>query len=191
MAQAPQGIPSANPLLDFSGLPKFKQIRAEHVSPAIAELLEQCNLVLEQVTQDSTPATWQCVVQCLDDVTERLGRAWGIVSHLHSVLDTPELRDTYNENLPRITEFWTRAGQDERLYKKYKEIAASQAYSNFSVARKKVIENALRDFRLGGAELTEAQKPRYSEIPRTYLMPPITLLIGLTMKINWPVFQKM
>jgi oligopeptidase A len=97
-------------------------------------------------------------------VTERLGRAWGVVGHLNAVVDTPELRAAYNENLPKVTEFWTELGQNLKLFEKYKALHASPEYHALSATRKRIIDNAVRDFRLGGAELPEDKKPRFGEI---------------------------
>lgn len=154
-----------NPLLDFSGLPRFESIKTEHVEPAIDHLLSQAKLQLE--TTASTPTekiSWEETTKPLDEITEKLSRAWGIVNHLHSVADSDSLRDAYNACLPKITEFWTNLGQDERLYGIYKTIAQSEAAKSFSTARLKVLENAIRGFQLGGAELPKEQKTRFAEI---------------------------
>ena len=112
----------SNPLLDFSDLPLFDQIRPEHVQAAMDALLDLANQALERVTQPNFAADWTAMSCELDVHTERLGRAWGAVSHLNSVADTPELRAAFNEALPKITEFWTRLGSDERLFAKYKAL---------------------------------------------------------------------
>jgi oligopeptidase A len=109
-----------NPLLDFADLPRFDAIRPEHVEPAVQALLQAANVALEQVTAPGFPADWLALSKTLDVATERLGRAWGAVGHLNAVADTPELRAAYNAGLPKVTEFWTRLGADERLYAKYK-----------------------------------------------------------------------
>src|SRR5450756_2182556 len=80
-----------NPLLSFDDLPLFDQIRPEHVAPAIDQLLTQANAALETVTTTEFPARWGNIASVLDVATEKLGRAWGAVSHLNSVADTPEL----------------------------------------------------------------------------------------------------
>jgi oligopeptidase A len=149
-----------NPLLDFSDLPQFSSIRPEHVAPAVDELLAQANDALEAVTAEEFAPVWQNISKLLDVNTERLGRAWGAVSHLNSVADTPELRAAYNAALPRMTEFWTRLGSDERLYAKYKAIDPA----TLNAEQKKARENALRNFRLGGAELQGAAKERFAAI---------------------------
>ena len=114
-----------NPLLDTSVLPLFDRIAPEHVAPAMDELLAKAEQALETVTAAEFPAEWKAIATTLDVATERLGMAWGAVSHLNSVADTPELRAAYNAALPRVTEFWTRLGSDERLYAKYKAIDLS------------------------------------------------------------------
>ena len=151
-----------NPLLDFSGLPRFAAIRSEHVSPAIDELLVEARRVRD-ATASALP-TWTDFVAPLEDANERLSRAWGQVAHLHAVMDAPPLREAYNANLPKITQYWTELGQDTARFEKYKALAASAEYAGLSPARKKIVENALRDFRLGGAELPSAKKPRYAAI---------------------------
>jgi oligopeptidase A len=153
-----------NPLLDFSGLPRFDAIQPEHVTPAIDDLLAKSRAVVEQLQAPSDSVTWDSFVTPLENATELLGRAWGIVSHLNNVVDTPELRAVYNENQPKVTEFWTELGQNEALFAKYKALRASAEFDTLSPARKRIIENAIRDFRMGGAELPEAQKERFADI---------------------------
>lgn len=155
---------NANPLLDFSGLPRFGEIRPEHVTPALDTLLANANDAVEQAARPDTPATWADVVETIEQATEPLGRAWGVVGHLNAVADTPELRAVYGENLPRVTEFWSSVGQNLALYEKYKAIAASPEYAALSAERKKILDNALRDFRLSGAELPEDRKPRFAQL---------------------------
>ncbi|MDP3760956.1 MAG: M3 family metallopeptidase [Ramlibacter sp.] len=151
---------NSNPLLDFTGLPLFDQVQPQHVGPAVDALLARADKALEAVTQPDFPSRWQDIAQVLDTATEELGRAWGVVSHLNSVADTPELRAAYNEALPRITDFWTRLGSDERLYAKYKAIDPATLNNEQRQAHK----NAIRNFVLGGAELTGAARERFAAI---------------------------
>ena len=155
---------SQNPLLDTSGIPLFDQIKPEHVSPAIDVLLAQAEAALDKVTGPDVPADYDALSLMLDVATETLGRAWGAVGHLNSVADTTELRAAYNENLPRMTEFYTRLGADERLYAKYKALALSEQGLTLSAPRKRALDNALRGFVLGGAELQGAAKERFAAI---------------------------
>ncbi|CAN5173462.1 M3 family metallopeptidase [soil metagenome] len=149
-----------NPLLDFSDLPLFDQILPEHVGPAMDDLLAKAETALAQVTADDFPATWSGIASVLDVATENLGRAWGVVGHLNSVADTPELRAAYNAAMPRVTEFWTRLGADEHLYAKYKAIDVATLNEEQRQAHK----NAIRNFVLSGAELTGAAKERFAQI---------------------------
>ena len=150
----------SNPLLDFSGLPLFDKVTPEVVSPAISELLIQADQALMSVTKPDFPAEWLAISKVLDTATERLSRAWGMVSHLQSVMDTPELRAAYNAQLPRITEFWTRLGANEALYAKYKAIDVSQ----LDTAQSHAHTLAMRNFVLSGAELAGEDKVRFAAI---------------------------
>jgi oligopeptidase A len=154
----------SNPLLDFSGLPRFDAITAEHVTPAIDHLLEQSRAVVAGLEAPADEVNWDNFVAPLENATELLGRAWGIVSHLNNVVDTPELRAAYNENQPKVTEFWTALAQNETLFAKYKALRASAGFDALAPARKRIIDNAIRDFRMGGAELPAAQKERFAAI---------------------------
>jgi len=155
---------STNPLLATEGLPAFDAIRPEHVTPGIDALLAAADAALEAAVSEATPADYDALSRVLSVATERLGRAWGAVSHLKSVADTAELRAAYNENLPKVTEFYTRQGADERLYAKYKAIAASPAAATLNPARQKALAHWLRDFVLSGAELQGEAKARYAQI---------------------------
>ena len=140
-----------NPLLDFSGLPRFADIKPEHVTPAVDQLLADGRATVS-ASINANP-TWEAFIAPLEDANERIGRAWGQVSHLHAVMDNPELREVYNANLPKLTKYWTELGQNQQLFEKYKALHASAQFSGLSAARKRIVENAIRDFRLGGAEL--------------------------------------
>ncbi|MBP6305300.1 MAG: M3 family metallopeptidase [Giesbergeria sp.] len=150
----------SNPLLDFSALPAFDRISPSNVAPALDVLLADANQALETVTAADFAARWSDIAAVLDVSTEKLGRAWGVVSHLSSVADTPELRAAYNEALPRVTEFWTRLGADERLYAKYKAIDAA----SLNGEQRQALKNAMRNFVLSGAELSGAAKERFAQI---------------------------
>ncbi|VWX63711.1 Oligopeptidase A [Burkholderiales bacterium 8X] len=149
-----------NPLLDFTDLPLFDQIRPEHVAPAVDALLAEAENALQTVTAPDFPADWKAISRVLDVASERFSRAWGAVGHLNAVADTPELRAAYNEAMPRVTAFWTRLGSDERLYAKYKAIDPAK----LDPEQRQAHRNAMRNFVLGGAELQGEAKARYAEI---------------------------
>ena len=152
----------SNPLLDFSGLPRFSAIRPEHVAPAIEQLIEEARAA--KTRTNAAPPTWDEFVAPMEDANERLARAWGQVEHLHAVMDSPPLREAYNATLPKITQYWTELGQDSVRFERYKALAASPEFARLSPARRKSVENAIRDFRLSGAELPAELKPRYAAI---------------------------
>jgi oligopeptidase A len=153
-----------NPLLDFSGLPRFDAVQPEHVTPAIRQLLEENRALIERLIAEDTAATWDAFVQPMLDAGERLSRAWGIVGHLHSVNDVPPWREAYNAMLPEVSSFYADLGQNLALFARYKALAAGSEFPTLSPARRRIIENELRDFRLSGAELPEDKKPRFKEI---------------------------
>ncbi len=150
----------SNPLLDFSGPIPFDRITPADVAPAMDALLRRADTALETVTAPGFPAEWNAIARVLDVATEELGRSFSAVSHLNSVADTPELRAAYNEALPRVTEFWTRLGADERLYAKYKAIDPA----TLNAEQRQAHTNAMRNFVLSGAELQGAAKERFAAI---------------------------
>jgi oligopeptidase A len=140
------------------------QVKPEQIAPAIEFLLSGCEAAVTKAIDPKTPASWNDLAEPLEDATEQLGRSWGVVSHLNAVADTPELRAAYGAMLPKVTAFFASLGQNLELYKRYKEIKASAEFAKLSPEQQKVIDNSLRDFRLGGAELADDQKPRFTQI---------------------------
>ncbi|WP_394695477.1 M3 family metallopeptidase [Pseudoxanthomonas japonensis] len=152
-----------NPLLDFSGLPHFDAIRPEHIAPAIDQLLAEAEAAVK-ATEAVAPVTWDAFVVPLDDATERLARGWNQVTHLEAVVNTPALRAAYNAQLAKVTRFWSALGQNLALYRQYRTLADAPEAAQYDDARCKVLDNALRDFRLGGAELPDEQKARFAAV---------------------------
>jgi len=153
-----------NPLLDFSGLPRFAEFKPSWVTPAVEALLAENRALIERVAAPGTPATWRHFVQPLEEANERLHRAWGVVGHLNAVMNSPELREAYNSNLPKVTQYYTDLGQHPGLHARFKALRDGPGFAGLARAQRKIIENELRDFRLGGAELPPAQKARFKEI---------------------------
>ena len=153
-----------NPLLDFTGLPRFAEIKPEHVASAIDQLLEEGRALIARLFEDEIVPTWDNFVRPMEDANEKLIRAWGPVGHLNAVMNSPELRKVYNATLPRITQYYAELGQNVALFEKFKDLRNGSEYKGLSASRKKIIENELRDFRLGGAELPSEKKARYMEI---------------------------
>jgi oligopeptidase A len=153
-----------NPLLHFSGLPKFEEVKAEHVSPAIEHLLTDARATIDTLVASKAEVTWNNFVAKLEDMEEKLSRAWSQVGHMNAVVNSPALREAYNDNLSKLTDFYADLGQDELLYAKFRALRASKSYDALTASQKKIVENELRDFRLGGAELPTEQKARFKAI---------------------------
>jgi oligopeptidase A len=161
---APNELASANPLLDFSGLPRFSEIRPEHVVPAVDVLIADARATIEQIASVAHEPAWESFVQPLADAEDRLERAWGQISHLNAVVNTPALREAYNTSLPKVTAFHTELSQDERLFAGFRALASAPEAATFDAAMGTMIEHALRDFRLSGVELPPAQKARFKVV---------------------------
>ena len=153
-----------NPLLDFTGLPRFDSIEPDHVAPAIRQLLDENRALLAKLELPGTPATWDDFVVPLTDAGERLGHAWGIVGHLHAVNDVPPWREAYNAMLPEVSRFYAELGQNLALFEKFKALRQSPEFATLSPTRQRIVDNEVRDFRLAGAELRPDQKPRFQAI---------------------------
>ena len=153
-----------NPLLDFTGLPRFDRIDAADVAPAIDTLLAAARAAVTRVADDAAPATWASVVAPTETAFDHLDRAWGAVRHLNAVVNTPAIRDAYNAALPRVTAFYADIAQDLGWYARFKALKDGPAFAALDAAQKVVVDNALRDFRLGGAELGDAGKARFKAV---------------------------
>ncbi len=147
-------------LIDFSDLPKFDAIHVADIEPSISYLLTQAQKALEDVTSPTFPANWTQMTRVLDVQVEKLSRAWGVISHLNSVADNAEQRLAYNLMLPKVTEFWTQLGANEKLFQKYEAINQSE----LNLEQKKALNNALRNFILSGAKLKGEKKIRFAQI---------------------------
>jgi len=154
----------SNPLLHFSGLPKFNEIKPEHVSPAVDSLIAEGRALVEQLATSSEAPTWQNFAVKLEDHSEKLGRSWSQVGHMNAVVNSPELREAYNDNLAKLTDFYSDVSQDERLYAKFKAIQSSAAFATLSATQQTIINKEVRDFKLGGAELPAEQKVRFKAV---------------------------
>ena len=159
----------SNPLLEDLPLPAFGRIKPEDIEPAITALLDEHRALARALAKRSEPPTWESLMQPLEDKQDQLQRAWSPVSHLHSVADNEALRDAYNACLPKLTEHAAALGQDEDLWRACKALAASNEFAGLSVAQRKIIKNALRDFRLAGVELNQRDKERCKTLQKSAL----------------------
>ena len=154
-----------NPLLvSMSTQIDYAAIKPEHIAPAIEQLLGTARDAVSAAANPELTVSWDAIVTPLDDASEPLWRAWSVVGHLNSVVNTPELRDAYNALLAKITEFSTWVGLHVGLYSQYQRLHQCPDFENWSPARKRVIELALRDFKLSGVELQGEARTRYAEV---------------------------
>ncbi len=160
----PDDIAMTNPLLDSADLPPYAAIRPEHVEPAIDRLLADNRADIERLLATDTAYTWDSLIRPLEGLEDRLNKAWSPVNHLHSVLDSEALRAAYNACLPKLSAYSTELGQHEGLYRAYRQIADGAEYARLDPAQRKVIDDALRDFRLSGIALPPEQRARYKDI---------------------------
>jgi oligopeptidase A len=150
-----------NPLFDLTGLPPFLRIRPEHVEPAIDQLLAECRARIAELTQRPEVPTWGSFVEPLEELDDRLSRAWSPVGHLNSVMNSDELRQAYNACLPKLSDYGTEVGQNRALFEGYRAVAAEE---HLNGAQRKLLDNALRDFHLSGVDLPADKKERYKAI---------------------------
>ena len=153
-----------NPLLEKTELPQFSKIKPEHVESAIDDLLSKARDVVKKSLQKNNVYTWGNLIEPVENIEDKLNKAWSPVSHLNSVVNSDELRDAYNACLPKLSEFSTEMGQNKALFNAYQQIAKSDSYSSLDTAQQKIITNALRDFRLSGIDLNQEKQDRYKQI---------------------------
>jgi Zn-dependent oligopeptidases len=154
-----------NPLLaPLAELIDYAAVRPAHIEPAIEALLADARSAVERAADPALPPTWEDVVQPLDIACEKLWRAWSVAGHLNAVVNTPELRQAYNAMLPKVTEFSTWVGLHEGLYRQYQRLQQAPDYAAWPAVRRRIVELALRDFRLSGVELQGQARERYAEI---------------------------
>jgi oligopeptidase A len=153
-----------NPVLNRQSLPLFDQIKPDHISPAIESILKEANTLIESLKKKSATASWENFVEPIEIISEKISRAWGQIEHLNAVVNSDNLRKAYNDNLIKLTEFYTNLSQDESLYKKYQSLKDGEAFKSLTSSQKRIIDNVLREFKLGGAELNETDKKRFKAI---------------------------
>ena len=154
-----------NPLLDLSDVPRWAEIRPEHVAFAMQTMLARARQAMNVVEHlDEQAVNWDNFVEYLNNAVEALSRVWGVVTHLHHVVDNEQWRAAYNEFLPQVTEFWTELGQNERILAHYQTLAKEPMCSSLTPTRQRIVTNALRDFALSGALLQGAARAEYAQL---------------------------
>jgi len=153
-----------NPILFRDSLPLFDQIKPSDISPAIEGILKEANSLIHALKVMGGSISWENFVEPIEMVSEKISRAWGQIEHLNAVVNSDDLRKAYNDNLIKLTEFYTNLSQDEALYKKYQSLKDGEIFESLTPSQKRIIDNVLREFKLGGAELNELEKARFKVI---------------------------
>lgn len=152
-----------NPLLNWDDLPPFDQIETHHIEPGIRAMLEDCEQAVARL-EKAAPSTWRELMDPLERIEDDLGRTWGIVSHLHGVKNSPELREVYDPLLAEVVKFSNRFGQSRPLYQAYCALRDSEEAMDFDPAQQRILESAIREAELNGVGLDDADRERYNEI---------------------------
>ncbi|ARD44379.1 oligopeptidase A [Colwellia sp. PAMC 21821] len=153
-----------NPLLQTTSLPQFSKIKPEHIKPAVEQAIDNCKATIADVLANNTEFTWANLVAPVDEVDDVLGKLWSPISHMNSVVSSEKLREAYESCLPLLSAYGTFVGQHAGLFAAYQQLSESDAFKDLNAAQQKVINNALRDFKLSGIALNEQDKKRYGEI---------------------------
>ncbi|OEF30007.1 oligopeptidase A [Vibrio rumoiensis] len=156
----------SNPLLTFTDLPPFTQIKPEQVQPAIEQAIADCRAQVENVLANEQAPSWDTICEPLTETDDRLSRIWSPISHLNSVKNSNELREVYEACLPLLSEYGTWVGQHKGLYEAYKAIKASDEFASLNTAQQKSITDALKDFELSGIGLPLNEQKRYGDISK-------------------------
>ena len=154
----------SNPLLDYQHIPPYQRIKPEHVQLAIDSVLADNRAALANLLEATKTYTWETLLQPLEDLQDKINHTWSPVSHLNAVVNNEALREAHNACLPKLSEYGTEIGQNRQLFQAYQAIADSAEFSELNTAQRKVINDALRDFRLCGVDLPEDKKGRYKDI---------------------------
>ncbi len=154
----------SNPLLEPQLLPTFSQIKVEQIEPAIDQILTDNREIVAKLVSEQVEPSWDSLVSPLEEMNDRLAKAWSPVSHMNAVVNSDELRDAYNACLPKLSQYWTEMGQNQGIYEAFKQLSESAGFAKLTEPQQKVINNTLRDFRLSGIALNDADKQRYAEL---------------------------
>ncbi|HYW04359.1 MAG TPA: M3 family metallopeptidase [Gammaproteobacteria bacterium] len=154
----------SNPLLETAERPPFSRIRPEHAVPAIEQILAEARERIAALRELQGSPDWDTLIEPLEQIHDRIGRAWAPVSHLNAVCNTPAWREAYNRCLDLLTAFQTETGQDEKLCRAHRRLREGPGWDALEPARQQLIEHALREFRLSGVALSGQKKQRFREI---------------------------
>lgn len=154
----------SNPLLAAHTLPPFSQIQIEHIQPAISELIERNKRLVAERLANPEPISWNNFIAPIEQADDELAQAWSPIGHLNGVQNSDALRDAYNACLPLLSQYGTEMGQNQALFAAYQQLRDSAEFATLNQAQQTAIDHALRDFRMAGVDLPDADKQRYGDI---------------------------
>lgn len=152
-----------NPLLNWELFPNFPSITADHVVPAMQEVIARSSAELETLEQ-SAPRTWHGLLTPLERLTDRVARAWGVATHLHNVRNSPEMRRAYAQTQPLVVEFHNRLGQSRPIHDALLALRERPDFPMFSQALQRTISLLVRDAVLQGVGLVPEDRERFNAI---------------------------
>ncbi|MGB4246794.1 MAG: M3 family metallopeptidase, partial [Pseudohongiellaceae bacterium] len=156
-----------NPLLSFEELPRFHEITAAHIEPAVTAVLSQNRDRLRQIIANEdnrTAPSWQSLMDPLDDMEDQLSKVWSTVSHLNAVRNTAEIREEYNKIQPLITEYYTELGQNKDLFAAVRRLSDRADSAQLGASERKILKDYLLDFQLAGVDLDDEKKSRFAAL---------------------------
>ena len=156
----------SNPLLNIQDLPNYSDIKAEHIEPALDEMLKEGRALTKSLLEENDSYTWDNLIEPLEIADNEMSRMWSPISHMNGVVNTPELRDAYNACLPKLSEYSTEMGQNKALFEAIQQIQDKQDELGLDSAQQKSLDDSLKGFRLSGVDLPEDKKKQYGEISK-------------------------
>ncbi len=152
----------SNPLLDLDSLPAFDRIEASHALPALESVLAENRARIAELTAQPSP-TFASLVVPMEELNYRLSRVWSPIGHLNGVANSPAMREAYNACVPLLTAYASELGQNAALQAAYLGIHERER-ALLDPSQIKLLENALRDFRLAGVNLPAAEQERFRDV---------------------------
>ena len=156
-----------NPLLNRDTLPSFSKIKHDHITSAVDTIITENKQAINQIELNSADPSWENFVVPLEIIDEKLSRVWSQIGHLNSVVNSEELRKEYNKNLGKISLYYSELAQNLKIFTGFKNLTLKKNYSKLSVIQKKIVNDELVGFKLGGIDLSTKKQNTFKEIKST------------------------
>ncbi len=150
-------------MIDWKILPRFDEIKTGNIEPGVRIVLARCEKKFNEL-EEANPTSWEELMDPLEMIEDDLSRHWGLVSHLHHVKNSPELRDVYNKLLGDVIKFTNKLNQSQNLYKAYLNLQKSDEFKNFNDAQKRILKSTIHEAELNGVGLNSEERKEYNQI---------------------------